>query len=202
MTAFRDRPSIRTVLRILRVGAVALVVTAAPASAQRTGFAAIDRLPRYDWEVEQYELADVVERDLKKAYRRGIEDLKKGNCRDASTKFEFILGFIEDDPTIYYVAGTAARCMRAFRAAAGYYESTIEFEPKNYDAHRFLGISRLALGDLDEASEVLATLDLERVECGDECDPDLEAAYAGLRGALEFAQAYARENATENAAEK
>ena len=191
MTVFRHRSAIRAALRILRVGAVVLFMAAAPVSAQRTGFATIDRLPRFDWEVEQYELSDVAERDIKKAYRRGIEDLKKGNCRDASSKFEFILGFIDDDPIIYYVAATAARCMRAFRAAAGYYESTIEFEPTNYDAHRFLGISRLALGQLDEASDVLATLDLERVECGEGCDPELEAAYASLRGALEFARTHA-----------
>ena len=167
---------------------VALV--AGVAHAQRGGLSGLDRIARYDWDVEQSDLTDVLSRDLKKAWRRGVIDLKHGNCRDATRKFEFLLGHIEDDPTIYYAAATAARCARAFRAAAGYYESAIEFEPSNYEAMRFLGVSRLALGDMEEANEVLAALDLERIACARACAPELEAAYAELRGAV--ATAYER----------
>jgi tetratricopeptide (TPR) repeat protein len=180
--------------RWLAVAIAGLVLGPLSASAQGVGIPAIDRLPRYDWDLEQYELTDVVSADIKQAYRRGIEDLKEGNCRDAASKFEFILDFIDDDPAIYYVAATAARCARAFRAAAGYYESTIEFDPDHWDAHRFLGVTRLALGDLDEAGDVLATLDLERLECAEACPPELEAAYAELRGALEVARARGAED--------
>lgn len=187
--------------RLIGGGRLSLAITIAglslaplPAAAQGVGIPAIDRLPRYDWDLEQYDLTDVISADIKQAYRRGIEDLKEGNCRDATSKFEFILDFLDDDPAIYYVAATAARCARAFRAAAGYYESTIEFDPNHWDAHRFLGVTRLALGDLDEAGDVLATLDLERIECAEACPPELEAAYAELRGALEVARAQSIED--------
>ncbi|MEM9177069.1 MAG: hypothetical protein AAGC67_17765 [Myxococcota bacterium] len=177
-----------TARRACFAGLVSSLLCASMAFAQSRGLSSLDRLARYDWDIEHFGLTNVVERDLKKAYRRGIEDLKDGNCRDAAHKFEFILEHIDDDATIYYVAATAARCMRAFRSAAGYYESSIEFEPTNYEAHRFLGVSRLALGEIEEANDVLASLDLERIECGDACAPGLEEAYAGLRGALEVVQ--------------
>ena len=111
----------------LGIAIAGLSLAPLPAAAQGVGIPAIDRLPRYDWDLEQYDLTDVISADIKQAYRRGIEDLKEGNCLDATSKFEFILEFMDDDPAIYYVAATAARCARAFRAAAGYYESTIEF---------------------------------------------------------------------------
>ena len=183
--------------RFLRRLAGALVIASLglaglPASAQIIGIPQLDRMPRfrYDWNVEQHELTNVIERDIKKAYREGIRNLQDGNCRDAHSKFEFILDFIDDDPLIYYVAATSARCMRGFRAAAGYYESAIEFEPAYYEAHRFLGLSRLALGDLESATEVLGDLELMRVECEGDCDPELEDAYASLRGALQMARAH------------
>ncbi len=194
MIAFRRNRSALAMRGILPLLLATGLMGVPSAEAQITGIPALDRLPRYDWDVDPNELVGVETREIKQAYRRGIQDLKDGHCRDASSKFEFILGFIDDDPTIYYVAATAARCHHAFRAAAGYYESTIEFEPTNYDAYRFLGVSRLALGEVDEARDVLARLDLARLECEGACPPDLELAYAALRGALEVAKARAADD--------
>ena len=78
--------------------------------------------------------------------------------------------------------------MRSFRSATGFYESTIEFDPERWEAYRYLGVSYLALGDVEAASDALAELDLARIECEKSCAPDLESAYASLRKAVETAQ--------------
>ena len=190
----RSRPDARRSTSRIAVLSLVAILLAGAAGAQVAGRSSMDRLlPRVNFDIEQHELSTVVERDIKIAYRRGIEDLKEGNCRDAASKFDFILEQIGDDPMIYYVAATAARCMRSFRAAAGHYESAIEFEPTNYEAHRFLGVSRLALGDVEEATDILGRLELQRLECEDACEPELEEAYDGLRGAIELAQARSAE---------
>ena len=80
------------------------------------------------WEVDEQEQSTIQKREILKAYQKGVEGLQEGNCRSAVKKFEFALDFIENGSTVHYPAAAAARCVRSFRSATGFYESTIECE--------------------------------------------------------------------------
>lgn len=187
-------PSPKVGRRVLAVAALALafsLVNTAPALAQIRGPNPLT-VPLFDWDVDIQPNANIEARDLQAAYRRGVRDLQEGNCRSASQKFAFVLDYVDDEPRLYYAAGTAARCARAFRAATGYYESTLEFDPDRDDATKFLGISYLALGDIESATDALGTLAVRREDCAGDCDPRLEASYRDLKKALETARRLAR----------
>ncbi|MEM9176506.1 MAG: hypothetical protein AAGC67_14885 [Myxococcota bacterium] len=141
-----------------------------------------------NWDADELQGSTVQKRDIVKAYQQAIEQLEDGRCRDALSKFDYVLEFVDDDPNVYYAAATAARCARSFRSAMGLYESTIEFDPARWEAYRGLGISYLALGDLEGATDTLGELDLAKAECADACAPELESAYAALRKVLEKAE--------------
>lgn len=142
----------------------------------------------FNWDVDEVQGSTVQKRDIAKAYEQAIEHLEEGRCRDALSKFDYVLDFVDDNPTVYYAAATAARCAGSFRSATGLYESTIEFDPKNWDAYRYLGISHLALGDLEGATDALGELDLAKEDCAGTCAPELESAYASLREVVQKAQ--------------
>ena len=180
-----------TVARTLAAVLASMLVVAPVGTASAQPVPGIVNMPNLqlpDWDVDEQEQSTIQKREILKAYKKGVEDLQEGHCRSAVNKFEFVLDFIENDPTVYYAAATAARCVRSFRSATGFYESTIEFDPERWEAYRYLGVSYLALGDVEAASDALAELDLARIECEKSCAPDLESAYASLRKAVETAQ--------------
>ena len=141
-----------------------------------------------NWGVDELQGSTVQKRDILNAYEKAIEQLEDGKCRDALSNFDYVLDFVDDDPNVYYAAATAARCARSFRSATGLYESTIEFDPANWEAYRYLGISHLALGDLESATDALGALDLAKDECAEACPAELESAYASLRKVVQKAE--------------
>ena len=139
-----------------------------------------------NWDLSDQSATNVELVDLKKAYRRGIRDLKDGNCRTASAKFDFVLDHIKNDPDLHYVSATAHRCMQDFLGAAKQYERVLELDEDYFAAYRFLGVSLLAIGHFEESVELFAQLETKRLECDPECDEELEGAYTQLRDALEY----------------
>ena len=165
-----------------------LLLVAGPALAQLGGFPGMT--PRrpigQDWGISPQSATNVRLLDLKKAYSGGIRDLNAGECRAATTKFEFVLDHIKNDPELHFVAATAHRCMKNFLGAADQYQRVLELDDDYYPAYRFLGISLLATGHFDESVELFSTLETKRQECDPKCDEELEWAYAELRKALDY----------------
>ena len=188
-SAFLRRGAGRALRTATTCGALALLLLlAGPALAQLGGFPGMT--PRrpigQDWGISPQSATNVRLIDLKKAYRGGIQDLNAGECRTATTKFEFVLDHIKNDPDLHFVAATAHRCMKNFLGAADQYERVLELDEDYYPAYRFLGISLLATGHFDESVELFSTLETKRQECDPKCDEALEGAYAELRKALDY----------------
>jgi len=175
-------------LSILLFGTFASAAAAQVPGGVIPGIAPDPGLALPNWDVDELQGSTVEKREIVRAYRQAIDLLEEGQCRDALSKFDYVLEFVDDDPEVYYAAATAARCARSFRSATGLYESTIEFAPANWEAYRYLGISYLALGDLDGATDTLGELDVAKDECADACEPELESAYASLRKVVKKAE--------------
>ncbi len=147
------------------------------------------------WEINKLLHTDVTLADVKRSYKGAIEDLQNGNCRTATAKLDFVLDHIKKDPNLYYVAATARRCTQQFRIAADLYETAIELDETYYSAYRYLGISHLALGEFEEATDQLGLLESERVACGPDCDASLVESAQALRKAIEIARSIAAQQA-------
>ncbi len=140
----------------------------------------------HDWDVTHQDLSNVEIHDLKKAYRDGVKDLQEGACRSATSKLEFVLEHVRNDADLKYIAATAYRCTKEFRTASEYYEGVLELDADHYASYRFLGISLLALGDFDGATQHFAELEAKYTACDPDCGDDLEPASTGLHKALKY----------------
>ena len=123
-------------------------------------------------------------RTVMRAYEEGIELLQEGNCARAAKKFKMVLGHAGNDPQANYMAGTAARCQGDFEGAAKRYERAIDGAPEMYVAYKNLGFSYVAMREPDRAFELLASLEVIRIECADDCPVQLKDAFDGLAAVL------------------
>ena len=139
-----------------------------------------------NWDVTEQDLTNVEIHDLKKAYREGVKDLRAGSCRSATSKLDFVLEHIRNDANLEYIAATAYRCTKEFRTASEHYEAVLELDAEHYASYRFLGISLLALGDFDGATQRFAELEAKYTVCDPRCGDDLETAYTRLHEALKY----------------
>ncbi|MFK7894424.1 MAG: tetratricopeptide repeat protein [Myxococcota bacterium] len=183
----RRRPLLLAVLSLL------LLLSAGAASAQLGGIPGTH--PRDSnsvgglWGVDNENLKGVEPAQVKAEYRRGLRYLKEGKCRRAKQKFSFLMEVLPENASIQYLAGSADRCEKKFDSAAKHYAKAIELDEAMFSAYKSLGVSRLALGDLQSALIPLAQLEVQRIECGSDCPPELETAYLDLKRLIEMTQA-------------
>ena len=63
------------------------------------------------------------------------------------------LEYVQDDYTVYYIAGTACMALRKFDDALEYLEKALELNPKHSQLYNNLGTCYVTVGNLDKAYE-------------------------------------------------
>lgn len=176
-------------------GLIGLAVLAPAAAAQLGGLPGINpgehRMPGYDFRVNDDNLRGPDLYTVKSAYKQGLRYLKKGKCKRAAERFDFVLEYLPKNPTAHYMAGSADRCEENYRSAAAHYRNAIRHDEAMYLAYKSLGISYLAQGQLQSALEPLAQLEVMRVDCETVCPEELEVVYADLKKIVEMASLHA-----------
>ena len=174
------------------LGGLAMFVLLAPtAAAQLGGLPGINpggrRMPGYDFQINDDNLRGPDLYTVKSAYKQGLRYLKKGKCKRAAERFDFVLEFLPKNSTAHYMAGSADRCEANYRSAAAHYREAIRYDEAMYLAYKNLGVSYLAQGQLQSALEPLAQLEVLRVGCETDCPEELETVYADLKKIVEMA---------------
>jgi len=142
-----------------------------------------------DWGVGDANLQGIDLSTLKKAYRKGLKLLKKGDCRKATEQFDFVLSVLPENAGVHYLAGSADRCEKKFESAASHYSKAIEHDEAMYPAYKSLGISYLAMGDLESATQLLGRMEVKRFDCDSSCPKKFESAYVDLERTIEMVRA-------------
>jgi tetratricopeptide (TPR) repeat protein len=182
-------PGARTASAIPFLWLLTLCLLAGPAFAQIGGMPGVNpadsRMFGHDWKIESDDLTGADLGRVKLAYEKGVKYLQKGECRKADLKFSYVLSVLPDNAEANYLAGATERCLGDFEAAVGHYETAIEKDPSMYLAYKHLGVSYLALREVEMALEQLASLETLRVECDESCPEELDAAYTDFKSTIE-----------------
>lgn len=63
------------------------------------------------------------------------------------------LDYVQDDYTVYYIAGTACMALKSFKEAVEFFEKALELNPEHSQLYNNLGTCYVTIGNLDKAYE-------------------------------------------------
>ena len=63
------------------------------------------------------------------------------------------LDYVQDDYTVYYIAGTACMALKSFQEAVEFFEKALELNPEHSQLYNNLGTCYVTVGNLDKAYE-------------------------------------------------
>jgi tetratricopeptide (TPR) repeat protein len=125
-------------------------------------------------------------RDPAADYRKGIEALQAGKFKDADRAFGSVLEAAPRDSNVWLLSGMAKAGNKDLKGAQRAYEKSVQYDDKNIDAHRELGVTYAKSNQGPKAQKELDALKAKSDACKDTC-PDankLKASINALQGAI------------------
>lgn len=123
-------------------------------------------------------------------YQHGLELLKASRYDEAQAEFRKVLRILPDHAPTHYLMGLSLEGQQDFKEARKEFKTARRNDPKLYEAHLRFGLLSLRLGDRDEASDEVATLEKAKERCAGKCtaeeiakiQAELDALDAALQG--------------------
>jgi tetratricopeptide (TPR) repeat protein len=125
-------------------------------------------------------------RDPAADYRRGVDALKAGKFKDADRSFSYVLEATPKDSNVWLLSGLAKAGKNDLKGAQRAYERSVQYDDKNIDAHRELGLTYAKTNQAPKAQKELDALKAKSEVCKEAC-PDaakLKASISALQGAM------------------
>jgi tetratricopeptide (TPR) repeat protein len=125
-------------------------------------------------------------RDPAADYRKGVEALQAGKFKDADRSFSYVLEAAPKDSNVWMLQGMAKAGNKDLKGAQRAYERSVQYNDKNIDAHRELGVTYAKTNQGPKAQKELDALKAKADACKDTC-PDaakLKASINALQGAI------------------
>ncbi len=122
--------------------------------------------------------------DLTETYREGVRLLTDGDCKKAERKFRTVVKAVSRNPEANYMRGIALQCQDKHKTAVRYLKKAVRYDDEMYTAYEKLGISYLALGEMEDAQGQLRQLETLKLDCGETCSSALLEAHTSLASAI------------------
>ncbi|HET9160416.1 MAG TPA: hypothetical protein VFN88_07370, partial [Caulobacteraceae bacterium] len=125
-------------------------------------------------------------RDPAADYRRGVDALKAGKFKDADRAFSYVLEAAPKDSNVWLLSGMAKAGKNDLKGAQRAYEKSVQYDDKNIDAHRELGLTYAKTNQAPKAQKELDALKAKSDACKDTCTDAarLKASIGALQGAM------------------
>ena len=126
------------------------------------------------------------QRDPAADYRKGIEALQASKFKEADRAFGNVLEAAPRDSSVWMLQGMARAGNKDLKGAQRSYEKSVQYDDKNIDAHRELGITYAKTNQTPKAQKELDGLKAKSDACKDSCADaaKLKASINALQGAM------------------
>jgi len=126
------------------------------------------------------------QRDPAADYRKGVEALQAGKFKDADRSFSNVLEVAPRDSTVWMLQGMAKAGNKDLKGAQRAFERSVQYDDKNIDAHRELGMTYAKTNQTPKAQKELDALKAKSDACKDACADaaKLKASINALQGAM------------------
>ena len=124
--------------------------------------------------------------DTAKEYQSGVAALKAGDFKAADKNFDHVLSDVPRSENALILSGFTKAQLGNFSAARSAYKKALSVNSKNIPARRGYALALVSLGQKDDATQELDTLNKRITACADTCPEaaDLKAAASDVSNAL------------------